>query len=89
MPVINDGNWHFIAVELIDAKSNIAGFTDNSSQYGSVSSCYTTNGNGYFNIGTGNPAGINNYLQGIISDVRIYNTLLTPAQIKAIYNAKQ
>jgi len=41
-------------------------------------------------VGIGRVIGdVTEYFSGLIDNVRIYNYALTPAQIQAIYNAKQ
>jgi hypothetical protein len=88
LPVINNNNWHFIVVVVLNA-THVIGYVDSQSQSGTISPLNTISSGGKFNIGTGNPNGANGYLTGILDNVRIYNRALTPSQIRAIYNAKQ
>jgi prepilin-type N-terminal cleavage/methylation domain-containing protein len=85
--LVNDGNWHFIVGVLDRSAQQLRLYVDNVSQGTpqGISTVGSLTGIGGFNIGS--QKNIPYYLwNGLIDDVRIYNRVLSAAQIAAMYN---
>jgi hypothetical protein len=79
----NDGNWHHVVVT-VGASNNHSIYIDGAlSVTGGNANAYTDS----FNWRIGYSLNNNNYFQGYVSEVAIYNTELSAARVSAHYAA--
>lgn len=81
-PVINDGNWHHLTFAYDHSSTTIKVYTDNSESYSSTS---YNNGTSK-ELNTLGQAYTGWYWDGKLSNLSVWNTALTPAQVSEIYN---
>ncbi len=84
-PAVNDGSWHQTTVVCDNANDEIRQYLD-----GILISTSPFTGNPFNNsasIKLGFWEAYNNFFNGAIDEVKLYNTALTDAQVKSEYNA--
>jgi hypothetical protein len=83
---VSDNNWHYLVVSL--KNDTLYTFVDSSIDNITVLSQTNTSGNSNY-IGKDNHVGYEDYFQGIIDDIGIWNRALTQQEIIALYNGCQ
>ncbi|MEF8788925.1 MAG: LamG domain-containing protein [Haloarculaceae archaeon] len=91
--VINDGNWHHIAVTLNDSTGRVTYYVDGTAVHGfttssriapdDVMSLGQDSDNANYGFGTGT----SDFLEGTLDEVRVYDRVLSPAEIARLERA--
>lgn len=79
-----NNEWTFFAMTFDDASNTYSLYINGIYKMGGTADLYTNGFNTLFRIGRNK---LNNYFEGTIDDIGIWNRVLTPGEITALYNS--
>jgi hypothetical protein len=82
---LNDDTWHHVAITFDSGVADGGSFYVDGAYVNSLTMTVNSQAQGLV-IGAGNNPSSTQFFKGIIDDARVYNKILTPSEIQALYN---